>query len=97
MTQRTCTDCGVSSHEADSQYTLIKEGWRVVQAQGAANKSAGEWRCSACWAAYKGRPSGAHRFAIPASSSVPPVSTVERESGGTPSAPAAGPDSVRRR
>jgi hypothetical protein len=94
MARRTCADCGVSSHEADSQYTLIKEGWRVVQAPGAGIKAAGEWRCSACWAVYKGRPSGAHPVAKVARSSAPPSAVVERESGGTP---AAAPESGRRR
>lgn len=94
MARRTCADCGASSHEAESQYTLIKEGWRVVQVQGAGSKALGEWRCSACWAVYKGRPSGAQPVAKRASSSVPPASTVERESG---KAPVAVPESARRR
>jgi hypothetical protein len=68
MAQRTCVDCTVISPEVDSQYTLIKDGWRVVRGQDAGS----DWRCSSCWAQYKGRPSGAQRIAPAASSSAPP-------------------------
>ncbi len=55
MAQRTCTDCGATSPETQTQYALIaKHGWRVVRTHGMGHTGI-EWRCPTCWSAYKAR------------------------------------------
>jgi hypothetical protein len=55
MTRRTCADCGTTSPETQTQYTLIaKYGWRVVRTHGVGQVGI-EWRCPACWAHFKSR------------------------------------------
>jgi hypothetical protein len=55
MTRRTCADCGATSPETQTQYTLIaKYGWRVVRTHGVGQVGI-EWRCPTCWAQYKSR------------------------------------------
>jgi hypothetical protein len=74
MTRRTCTDCAATSPETNTQYTLIaKYGWRVVRSHGAGETGV-EWRCPACWVAYKSRQPAPAR---PARVSKPPVSASE--------------------
>jgi hypothetical protein len=96
MTKRTCIDCGESSPEAESQYTLIKQGWRVVPVKEDTGRIAGEWRCNACWQRYKTRSSGAQRAARAIPSPTPPLPEDDaRDSFRGPAAPVTGP--VKRR
>ena len=54
--RHTCVGCGKHSPETETEFTLIsaKYGWRVVRARPeAAGAASLEWRCPACWTAYK--------------------------------------------
>src|ERR1700722_13629568 len=48
--QAWCVDCRQLSPKTETIYELGAEGWRVV---GSANGAHFEWRCPACWLAFK--------------------------------------------
>ena len=74
-----CIDCQKSAPHTETQYTLIsKHRWRVTRIR-APGRRAFEWRCPACWAAYKAR--------RPQASSQPPAGASR-----PPDAPSQPPD-----
>jgi hypothetical protein len=52
--RRICSDCHTQSPETETAYTLIDaHGWRNTRHKDAAGRYVVEWRCGACWHAYK--------------------------------------------
>jgi hypothetical protein len=72
--QAWCVDCRALSTKTETLYELGAEGWRVV---GSANGAHFEWRCPACWLAFKelmqeaSASSARFRAAAPVSSTPP--------------------------
>ena len=50
-----CTDCGETSPETNTNYTLIsrQHGWRLVLQTDATGRRLAQWRCPKCWAAHR--------------------------------------------
>ena len=49
-----CVDCGEASPRTSTNYTLISRvGWRLTRSRSASGEARFEWRCPACWTAYK--------------------------------------------
>jgi hypothetical protein len=55
VTQSHCFDCQRESPKADSDYTLIGAGWRLVERTAPDGSRAVTFRCPECWAKYKAR------------------------------------------
>ncbi len=53
--RQTCVDCHELSPETETNYTLISSrfGWRLTQRKDSKGAVFMEWRCAACWRAYK--------------------------------------------
>jgi hypothetical protein len=53
--RQTCVDCHELSPETETNYTLIgsRFGWRITRRKDADGNMLVEWRCPACWRAYK--------------------------------------------
>jgi hypothetical protein len=52
--RRACVGCGSSVPDVGGETTLISTlGWRIHRHVGAGGELAIEWRCPACWAAFK--------------------------------------------
>jgi hypothetical protein len=55
MKPETCVTCGATPPQADTSYTAIGHGWRVL-AREAAGATIIEWHCGACWRAKRAIP-----------------------------------------
>jgi hypothetical protein len=57
----TCIDCGITSPETSTNYTLISStfGWRLTRRKMDAGQIVLEWRCASCWRKHKA--GGDHR------------------------------------
>jgi hypothetical protein len=57
--ERRCVGCGAAPPiGSDGSITLLslKHGWRLSRkADGASGEGRSEWRCRACWAAYRAK------------------------------------------
>jgi hypothetical protein len=74
-------ECKAESPEALSHYSLIaKHGWRLVRPQGAVQTGV-EWRCPACWTAYKARQPVPSSSPLRAARPAPVVSEESVEAG----------------
>ena len=52
--QETCVDCSGTSPQSDTDHTLISSfGWRMMRRTAASGEHLAEWRCPACWQAFK--------------------------------------------
>jgi hypothetical protein len=50
---QTCSKCGENSPETETNYTLIGYGWRLERSRRPHGDFLAEWRCPACWRAYR--------------------------------------------
>lgn len=50
-----CVDCNAEAPEAQSDYSLIAAGWRILQRQNADGSRTLVWRCPRCWAEHKAK------------------------------------------
>jgi len=51
---QTCVDCGDTSPPIATNYTLIgTHGWRLTRRTRTNGEFVAEWRCPACWVAFK--------------------------------------------
>jgi len=50
-----CVACGADAPPTSTAFTLISQefGWRLARRERANGEIAIEWRCPACWAAYR--------------------------------------------
>jgi hypothetical protein len=48
-----CTGCAITSPEANGEYALIREGWRVTVGKDETGRKASDWWCPTCFAKTK--------------------------------------------
>jgi len=56
VTTSKCLDCKSEAPKTESDYTLIRTGWRVTRRQALDGSLAFHWRCPDCWAKHRESP-----------------------------------------
>ena len=68
----TCADCKKKSPETELNYSLLGlAGWREQRTKNAEGAETVEWRCPACWAAFKKRTRARTQVNLPSIESIP--------------------------
>jgi hypothetical protein len=103
VTHSRCFDCQREAPKADSDYTLIGSGWRLVERPSKDGSRSVTFRCPECWAKYKARnglsSTGSWRGLVVPPGDCDAVSAVDADDpleSARPSEPARAPDSKKK-
>ena len=55
---QSCCECQRASQEVESEYTLIRTGWRNLVVTDDDGRREAQWYCPACWAKRKAQNTG---------------------------------------
>jgi hypothetical protein len=77
-----CGCCGTLSFEANTKYSLIAAGWRLIPVSDS-GKSTVVWSCPKCWRSYKEKVVARKQPALPASGRARRMTTLNKLTPGS--------------